>query len=95
MHVDILDPACLVPGVVTQGYVLQLGRDEYTVLFLCHNAQWADVIRFQQRFLRQSNWFIREQPMSIDTYNEIMRVRHGDEVSDHAAIIKHNRRKLK
>jgi len=91
MHVHVLDKETLVPSVVTHGFVLQLGRDDAYVIFLCDGATHADAVQFQTRFCRQANFLLREQPMSIETYNEIMRARHGDKVTEKAPIVQHRR----
>jgi hypothetical protein len=94
MNVYILDAATLVPSVVTDGFVLRLGRDGYEILFLCDGATHSEAVHFQQQFCRKTNWLVRDQIMSIAVYNEIIRTRYGAKASEKAPMVERRRHHL-
>ncbi len=75
MNIHILDELCLVPGVIPVGFVVELRYAERNVIFVCEGWNLAATNQFFTRFCEKTGWELAQYPVTVTTYNEIMRSR--------------------
>lgn len=70
MNVCILDELIKVPGVVTHGRVLILGKGAKEIILLLDGASRKEAVEFCERFCRKSGFATIFEPFTLMEYNE-------------------------